>query len=325
MSFISFEDANDIVDRFISLLSKLGISPAIGSKIEGEFLSPLQLLESTRNLGALVDKPELLADAGGMYDLAAKLLAIETQPEFSSFVPHLELFEAGAEFSTVVQAKSSDIRDDVSRKLAELYLGSLAVHFAFNVQLDHPVNSKGNNPDVMFEVRPDGFPPSTWAMAIKTLSSRAGQTIFENIKKAANQIDAEACHADRGMVVINLKSSLLHDQLWNGMHTSLDDAKVALLNQINTLMEAAETDRPLSDWEPLFAKRTAPMVLYFAQAVVKLHLADGQEVPTILKMMKLANPLGRQDHIAQSIAHQLNEFMQNVLRGIPGGPGQAPA
>lgn len=325
MSFTSFEDAEKIVDRFIGLLHTLCISPVIGSKIESEFLSPLQLLESIRNLGNLVNCPELLADAGGMYDLAAKLLAIETQPEFKSFIPHLKLFEAGAEFSTAVQPKNGDIRDDVNRKLAELYLGSLAVHFAFNVQLDHPVSSKGDNPDVMFEVRPDELPPSLWALAIKTVSSRAGQTIFENIQKAAKQIDAAACLAHRGMVVINLKSSLQHDQLWRCTYTSLADAKAALQAQIDTLIAVTETDRPSSDWEPLFANRTAPLVFYFAQAVVRLRLPEGREVPTILKMAKLGNPLGRQDQIAEFIAHQLNEGMQNILRGIPGAPGQAPA
>jgi len=87
-------------------------------------------------------------------------------------------------------------------------MGSLAVHFAFDVQLDHPVNSKGDNPDLMFEVRPEGHSPSRWALAIKSLSSRNGQTIYENIQKAARQIDAPACSASRGLVVINLTNSL---------------------------------------------------------------------------------------------------------------------
>ena len=136
MSFTSFEDAEQIVDRFITLLHSLGVNPAVGSKIEGELLSPLQLLESTRNLGVLADNPELLADAGGMYDFAAKLLAVATQPEFPSFVPHLRLFEAGEQFATAIQPKQGDARDDVNRKLAELYLGALAIHFAFDVDLD---------------------------------------------------------------------------------------------------------------------------------------------------------------------------------------------
>lgn len=325
MSFTSFEDAEDIVDRFINLLHSSGINPAVGSKIEDEFLSPLQLLESTRNLDALAGSPELLADAGGMYDFAAKLLAVETQPEFKSFLPHLKLFEAGALFATAVQSKNGDIRDDVNRKLAELYLGALAIHFAFHVELDHPVKSKGDNPDVMFKVEPDGLPASRWALAIKTVSTRAGQTIFENIQKAAKQIDATACPADRGMVVINLKNSLQHDQLWKGIYASLDAAQAALGMQMDELIAAVETGRPDSDWEPLFAHRAAPLVFYFAQAVIRLRLPDGKDVPTILKMAKLANPLGRQDPVAQTIALQLNEGMQTILRGIPGAPGQVPA
>ena len=325
MSFTSFEDAERIVDRFIDLLHAHDICPAIGSQIEGELLSPMQLLEASRNLGNLVDRPELLADAGGMYDLAAKLLAVETQPEFSLFVPHLKLFETGGAVSTVLQSKRGDIRDDVDRKLAELYLGALAVHFAFNVQLDHPVSSKGDNPDVMFEVRPDqDLPPSLWALAIKTVSSRSGQTLFENIQNAAKQVDAAACAAERGMVIINLKNALQHDQLWAGTYTSLEHAQAALQMQIDDLIAATEIDRPRTDWESLFANRTSPLVFYFAQAVIRLRLPDGQEVPTILKLAKLANPLDRQDPIAESIAQYLNEGMQKILLGIPGAPGQAP-
>jgi len=324
MSFTSFEDADKIVDRFINVLHMHGVTPAIGSKIESEFLSPLELLESTRSLGALVDNPELLADAAGMYDLAAKLLAVETQPEFDSFIPHLKLFEAGAEFSTAVQPKKGDIRDDVNRKLAELYLGSLAVHFAFNIQLDHPLNSKGDNPDVMFEVKPEEGAPSLWALAIKTVSSRSGQTIFENIQKAAKQIDAAACPANRGMVVINLKGSLQHDELWKSTYNSLDDAKAELLAQIDAIINAAEADRPLSDWEPLFSSRTAPLVFFFAQAVVRLRLPGFNEVPTVLKIAKLANPLGRQDPMAESIGTHLNHFMQSIHLGIAGTLDQMP-
>ncbi|MPV64305.1 hypothetical protein [Burkholderia sp. BE17] len=325
MSFTSFEDADDIVDRFINLLHSFGIDPAVGSRIEDEFLSPLQLLESTRNLGALAGNPQLLADAGGMYDFAAKLLAVETQPEFKSFVPHLRLFEAGAEFATAIQPKNGDIRDDVNRKLAELYLGSLAIHFAYDVQLDHPVTSRGDNPDVMFRVEPEGFPASRWALAIKTVSSHAGQTIFENIQKAAKQIDAAACPADRGMVVISLANSLQHEQLWKSTYASLNRAQAALGTQMDELIAAVETGRPASEWEPLFAHRASPLVFYFGQAVVRLHLPNGNEVPTILKMAKLANPLDREDSVGQTIAYELNEQMQRILLGIPGAPGQLPA
>ncbi|MBX3711861.1 MAG: hypothetical protein KF800_07870 [Lysobacter sp.] len=325
MSFTYFEDADAIVNRFIALLTSLGINPATGSKIESEFLSPLQLLELTRDGGNLADGPQLLTDAGGMYDFAAKVLAVENQPELKSFYPHLRLFEEGGDFATAVQPKQGDIRDDVNRKLAELYLGALAIHFAFDVELDHPKNSKGDNPDVMFTIRREGHEDSRWALAIKTVSTNSGQTLFENIQKAARQIDAEACAADRGMVVINLKNALQYAELAGNTYASLDEALGSLRAQMDALITAAERDRPTYEWEPLFARRVSPLVFYYAHAVVRVRLPDGRETPTILKMAKLANPLGRSDDVAEYIAIHLNDRMQRILRGIPGGPNQVPS
>jgi hypothetical protein len=326
MSFTSFADADQIVDRFIELLHRQGITPAVGRKIENEFLSPLQLLESTRNLGRLVDNPELLADAGGMYDLAAKVLAAEALPEFSTFFPHLKLFEAGEVFASAVQPKGASIRDHTNRKLAELYLGTLAAHVGFEVQLDDPVTAEGDNPDVMFRLAiANGTNPPLWALAIKTIHSVHGQTIFDNIKKAAAQIDAPACKADRGIVVVNLKNSLDHAALWRNTYESLTDAKAALDAQTDSRIAAPELDRSPDEWEEVFAGRASPLVLFISHAVVRLRFPTGLEVPTIFKIAKLASPIGRQDHTAHWIADWLNHYMQIILRGVPGRLGVEPS
>lgn len=326
MSIIKFECAKNILDKFIELLDRYDITPAIGSEIEGELLSPFQLLEATCDLDSISFSPNLLADAAGIYDLAAKLLAVETQQEFKKFIPHLELFKVKSEFASVVQSKSASILDDTNRKIIELYLGSLAVHFGHNIRLDHPTNSKGDNPDIIFDIEPTcGYPPSTWAFAIKTTSSTSGQTIFENIQKAANQIDAASCPANHGMVIINLKNSLRHEDLWNCKFTSLEDAKKALQSQVNGLIVATEKDRSTSDWELLFSKRTSPIVLYLALAVVRLAPSGELELPTILRVCAAANPLSRADPLAVSIACQLNHWMQSISQGRPGEFGQMPA
>jgi len=95
--------------------------------------------------------------------------------------------------------------------------------------------------------------------------------------------------------------------------------------QMDALIHATETDRPHSEWEPLFAKRTSPLVFYYGHAVVRINLLRRHEVPTILKMAKLANPLDTQDSIAECIGYQLNDHMQKILLGIPGATGQPPA
>lgn len=326
MSYTSFADADSIVSRFIDLLHRHGITPAIGLTIENEFLSPLQLLESTRNLGRLVDDPQLLADAGGMYDLAAKVLAAEALPEFSSFLPHLKLFAAGEIFASTVQPKTADARDHTNRKLTELYLGALAAHVGVNVALDDPSSSTGDNPDVMFKVQTtDNRPFPLWALAIKTVHTDKGQTLFENIKKAAKQIDAPICLANRGIVVINLKNSINHHALWQTTYTSLSDARAALEAQMDSRIEACQESRDESDWDAVFIGRTSPLVMFLAHAVMRLRLPHGVEVPTILKICKMVSPLRRQDNEAYWIADWLNHYMQSILRGLPGTPSQEPS
>jgi hypothetical protein len=50
----------------------------------------------------------------------------------------------------------------VSRKLVELYVACLAIHCGHNVELDHPVSSKGDNPDIMLD-----YGAFRWEIAIK--------------------------------------------------------------------------------------------------------------------------------------------------------------
>ncbi|HOZ05337.1 MAG TPA: hypothetical protein PLS60_08105, partial [Arenimonas sp.] len=197
--------------------------------------------------------------------------------------------------------------------------------FGHKVELDDPVRSKGNNPDVMFEIEAEDQPTSRWALAIKTVSTTSGQTLFENIQKAAKQIDAEACPADRGIVVINLKNSIQHKLLWDITYTSLEEADAALRTRMRALIDSSETDRLLSDWEAVFAKRTSPLVFFYCQAVVRLRPPGGQDVAMILKVAEVFNPLGREDDMAKHIAYYLNHFMQVILDGVPGAPGQAPS
>jgi hypothetical protein len=196
MSLTSFENADDIVGRFLALLAKHAISPPPNSGIEAEMLSVTELLDLTKNPSAVVGRPSLLAEAGGIFDLAAKVLAISSQPDFSTFIPHLRLFASQLPLASVVQTTPGAPTDDVHRKISELYLGTLAVHVGTNVALDHPSSSAGDNPDVMFDAtREKGGSKKRWALAIKAIGTTSGQTIFERISEASGQINASACPA----------------------------------------------------------------------------------------------------------------------------------
>ena len=156
MSLVPFQAADDIGDRFLSLLQRNGIQPPIGSSLEDELLSLTQLVAVMKD-PSLTSGPgqvDILRSAAGLHDLVAKVLTVEPLPEFSTFLPHLRLIgETKVRAASLAQNASSSTHDDTARKLAELYIGSLAVHVGIDVALDSPTNAKGDNPDVMFTLQ----------------------------------------------------------------------------------------------------------------------------------------------------------------------------
>jgi hypothetical protein len=323
MSIVSLPLAGQVVDRFIALLLDHGIAPPADSGIESELLSVTELLKLPTNLSRNLHTG-LRAQGAGMFDLAAKLLAVHTQPEFASFRPHLNLFGSPLPNASVTLISPAADTDDVHRKLTELYLGTLAIHIGTNVRLDYPENSRGDNPDVLFDVTPVGDTTKSWAMAIKTISTQSGQTLYQNIEKASRQINAESCTAERGIVVINVQGSLNHQSLWSQRFPTKDHAISAVKDQILTLTAKANHDRPASDWQEALSGKTSPVVLYLAHTVVELRASDGSAVPTILRILLTDSPLGCTDIAAESIACGLNHYMQIIEEGIPGTASQQP-
>jgi hypothetical protein len=139
----------------------------------------------------------------GFVDLAGKVVGVKDRPDFGQLVPHLQMLSK----KTVLQNAASPVTDDAANKVIELYVACLAMTFGSNIALDHPVNSKGDNPDVMLDFR-----GRRWAVALKTLHSRKPRAIYDNIKKAADQIEASA--ATHGLVILNAKNLLDYDALW---------------------------------------------------------------------------------------------------------------
>lgn len=155
MTFVAFQDADNIADRFLILLSKLCIHPPSGSFVEDELLSLTQFIEVMRspNLAQGTNQVAVLRTAAGLHDLAAKVLSVEPIAAFATFVPHSHLIaETKVRAASLGQNAASGVFDDTARKMAELYVGCLAAHVGTEVVLDSPTNAKGDNPDVIFTV-----------------------------------------------------------------------------------------------------------------------------------------------------------------------------
>jgi hypothetical protein len=213
--------------------------------------------------------------------------------------------------------------------MAELYVGCLTAHVGTEVDLDAPTTAKGDNPDVIFTAPPTvcDVPqqPERWALAIKTISTHHGQTIFDRIKEGGKQIDDPKCEAQKGMVVINAKNALDHDALWNGTFCCLQSAMDALGGQLDLLASNANTDRPQYEWDAIFSGKVKRPVLFLGQSLIGLPTVAGTRTPTALKMLKVYPANGEPDPAALRLAHSLNHFMQIILLGLPGATGIQPS
>jgi hypothetical protein len=302
MTFVTYQSANDVVDRFIELLGTLGISPAAGSVAETELLSMTQLLHDWKTPETFASNPQLLRDAAGAHDLAAKVLCARQCPEFPELIAHLEAIVKAPDYSRMTLMAKGDGRDDLSRKYAELYLACLAIHCGINLQLDHPTRSKGDNPDVMFE-----FAGSTWALAVKTISSTQGQSVYENLIKAADQIDRSA--AEHGLIVINTKNVLDHAALWNAEFESEQQAVAAMTAKVGAVCANAEKDRSEDEWKKVFDRpKLSTPVLFVAQSLVSLRMGSFM-VPTPLKAIVVESFGHTPHHDAIELAQSMNILM----------------
>lgn len=331
MTFVPFHDAANIGDRFLALLSRHNIDPPAGSSFEEELLSLTQLVEVMKNpsLAQGAKQVTLLRAAAGLHDFAAKVLSVEPLSEFSGFLPHLRLIaQTKMAPASLSQNMSSPYNDDTARKMAELYMGCLAAHVGSQVELDSPTAAKGDNPDVIFTVTPTPSDvaqhPEQWALAIKTIGTSQGQTIFERIKEGAEQIDDAKCPAQKGIVVINAKNALDHQTLWGGTFPDLQAAMNALGSQLDSLAGNANADRPRAEWNAVFSNKVRRPVLFLGQSLVHLPTPAGMRTPTALKMLKAYGANGALDPTARGLADCLNHYMQTILLGIPGGAGHQP-
>ena len=237
MTMVAFTLADDIVCRFLNLLENHKIQSAVDSELKNDLLAVTELIKAHRKIKTIHSIPpvDTLRKGASLYDFAAKVLSAENLPEFSDFINHLKLIaQSKNQLESFFLLEKSRI-NDTARKMVELYVGCLAAHIGFDVKLDDPNQSKGDNPDVIFTFRPQpSFAPQRWTLAIKATYSESGQTIFERINEAAKQIN-KCNEAEYGLIVINITGALDHNSLWNPStpFCDLDAATTAFNQQIN--------------------------------------------------------------------------------------------
>jgi hypothetical protein len=201
----SFSEIGAQVEEFERILRRYGLEIAPGSSLEDMALSLIDLVRKRKEPHTLDPMRDIRIDyrpALGLHDLMRKVVDLQNDPSFPSFIGHLGLLNKGTVAQNIVART-----DQNSRKIFELLIGLIAAKVGTDVKMDPIKNSKGDNPDVLVTI--NGV---RWGFACKVLSGDSPLTLFERLEEGIRQIrDSEA---EKGCVVFNLKNKIDHDKTW---------------------------------------------------------------------------------------------------------------
>jgi hypothetical protein len=261
----SHYDTPHVVARLQTLLNTHGIKYANDS-ILGDLLARLELRKDEIKESEPLDhdvktfrthEQQLL----GLLWLAKKIISLEHSTNFSTIVKHIDLLGRGQPNQNSQSLKS----DKASDKIFELLVGCACVPFVTNLDMDDPVKSSdGKNPDVLFD-----YMGEKWGVACKVPNGQSAKTLFDNIKRAVEQI--ECCPATKGIVAISLKNVFDHDSLFPITDNMRFPATVAkhisypLSKHAQNVFERLLEENGKENVQELFKGRKAlPMVLVFS-------------------------------------------------------------
>lgn len=292
----SFEELQQLVFDFESVLKRFDVVIKSGSELESACCSVLEVLGKNQSITIRDPKEdirEVFTEVLGIWAFLKKVVRLQHHDCFPQFVPHLNLLNKG----TVVQNSAIPIwpNQEANNKIFELLFALVLLDVSDQVVLDHPDRAKGDNPDVLATI--DGV---CWGFACKTIYGPSGKTLFGNLKKGVEQIEA-APKAEIGIVVANLRNAISHDECWpilndadyragaDPIFGAYTQPEVAVASLISRVVEQKRNDVvdeiELPNVTNLFAgKKALPAFLAFCQTCTSKASAVGPIPTTILTL-----------------------------------------
>lgn len=272
----SFSKAQDDFEKFETLLRTKGIPVVPNSDLERLGLSVYDLLfrhEHPEIQNSNDDIRPFVREALGLNDLVGKVLKIKGNPSFGSLLDHFRLLNKGNPQQNAVTL----VTDQASNKLFELLIACALMVHSDEVSLAHPDLENTDNPDVLAR-----FGKALFGFACKVPHSPNGKTLFGNVRKAVEQINRSK--ADVGVVIMNLKNLLNHDDLWpilnetewkNGAeplfsgYLDSDDATNKLRSEVDQIVESIASEISKEDLvETFFGGKALPAIVFYVPTVV---------------------------------------------------------
>ena len=323
VSEASYSEFEQLVWELEAILKQRGIAVPPKSAFEAAALSLTEMEYLRQNPAACdctVDSREKWRRALSLADLAEKIVLVRDHPDFAQLVQHLRLLAGDADLS---QFSFTARENQDNNKTFELYLAAAGLHTMARCSVDDPEQSRGDNPDILGE-----FNGRLWALACKAMHSTNPKSFLDRVEEGVAQIERSA--ADYGIVVVNMKNTLNHDNLWpaqvrNGEYyyrsfPSLEAARQPLIEEFKKLQTGLFGllgDEP-SFYRHLFkAKKARPYILLIYSTVTGLTSATGP----IFMVLKTINALVYgHDPVTEDFCNRLNNGLHN-RPDLPPMPG----
>lgn len=305
-----YRDIKVDIERLHTFLNSLKISASVRSHFENDYLLALDFLEKYEGGKHAELTAEGRSSVSGLHELFKWIWSVKDRPEFEKLIPHLKMLSESAvriNSRTPMISPVTGKQDDKTNKLIETIVAMYAIKIGSSIDIDDPVYSAGgNNPDVMFS-----YGGKRIAFACKTLRGSSANTVLENFRTAAKQINRADC--DFGYIAINAMNILPHDQISEKVFNTPMKPLSILVAHIQALYEAVKNDSADELSEIFSFEKVRPIILTFVHSNILITSSAGN-LSTMLKstcVTEMVDGLATSEDV--SVLSAVNEFIHNRL------------
>lgn len=322
----TLEENQQVVLELEKLFFAHGLHIPIGSPLETASLTILEMLATRKNKyvhNLKVDCREKWRQAFSLVDIARKALKARQHSDFNKLLSHLRLLLDQSDLSqfSAIKISASQKEKATNNKIFELFVAVILFRICSNLQFDNPHSSKGDNPDVIGE-----WNAKRWAFACKVSHSTNPKTFLERVREGVAQI--EKANVDRGIVVINLKNLIPHNEIWKAIQDSKNGEwsyaayqyRYAPAILVRDLFQKFELDvyalvgGRQGFIDEFSGKKAIPMVLMFYCTVAGFNPKVGIVVPMVVKqLMGIGATQESLDLEAAKLTELFNDYLHDKV------------
>jgi hypothetical protein len=321
-------DNQRVALEFEALLRRHGLEVPSNSPLERAMIGAIEMFETHRDKSVhdlKTDCRDRWRQAFSLVEIARKMLNAQSHPDFEELLQHLGLLVGSADVSqfSMIPISATPSEKDTNNKVFELLVVGILFRVLLRIQLDkvRPLKGDKRNPDVIGE-----FQGKRWGFACKTCHAKNVKTFLDRVEDGIDQI--EKADVERGIVVVNLKNLIPHDEIWRATKNPVTgewgywayqhkDAARTLILQIFTEFEEEVyilTGSRQAFVNKFIGKKAVPRVLMFYCSVAGYSPMLGVVSPMIVKQLTGAGaPTGELDSECETMMDLFNDYLHDRI------------